>query len=563
MTLANLKIGVRLGAGFGLVLLLMVVLIVTGLIRLAHIGEINDDIIHKQWATSDAAQVINTRTRANVRATLQLFITSDRDKVSALYREIDGNKAIVNDALGQLDRLVSTPEGKNLLADIRESRAAYIGSVDKVAQLIARGERDDAAAMMNAETLPAFDRLQQHVTDMAELQRRRGEERGAQAEQYIVSARDMMVGLGLAAVVIGIVSAYALTRSITRPLNEAVKVAQTVAAGDLTSDLRARSRDEIGQLLEALAKMNENLKKIVGEVRKGTDMIATASSQISNGNQDLSSRTEEQATSLEETVASMQELTNTVKQNADSALQANQLAQSASEVAIKGGAVISQVVDTMAVITGSANKIVEIIGVIEGIAFQTNILALNAAVEAARAGEQGRGFAVVAGEVRNLAQRCAAAAREIKNMIGESVEQVQAGSRLVAQAGMTMDEIVVSVERVTGISGEITAASQAQSAGIEQINQAMAHMDQVTQQNAALVEEAAAGAQLLYGQAGELADLVGVFKLDDVRAEASTKRPDAAPGGTFAVREARKVGSAARMMVERPEAGRDSQWKQF
>ncbi|MFD1561523.1 methyl-accepting chemotaxis protein [Paraburkholderia silviterrae] len=527
MTLANLKIGVRLAAGFGLVLLLMALLVVAGLIRLAHIGEINHEIIHQQWVKSEAAQIINARTRANARDTLELFITSDSDKVAAIYRDIDGNKAAIDDALVRLEQLVQTSEGKNLLADIKESRAAYVASFGKVAQLIAQGQRDAAAAMMNAETLPALDRLQQHVTDMVKLQRRRAEERGAQAAQDIVSARNMMIVLGLVGVLIGIVSAYALTRSITRPLDEAVKVAQTVASGDLTSDVRARSRDETGQLLEALATMNENLKKIVGEVRTGTDMIATASSQISNGNQDLSSRTEEQASSLEETVASMQELTNTVKRNADSALQANRLAQSASAVAIKGGAVVSQVVDTMAVITGSANKIVEIIGVIEGIAFQTNILALNAAVEAARAGEQGRGFAVVAGEVRNLAQRCAAAAREIKSMIGDSVEQVQAGSRLVAQAGTTMDEIVTSVERVASISGEITAASQAQSAGIEQINQAMGQMDQVTQQNAALVEEAAAAAQSLQDQAGKLANLVGVFKLNDVGAQMSMKRPDA------------------------------------
>jgi methyl-accepting chemotaxis protein len=260
--------------------------------------------------------------------------------------------------------------------------------------------------------------------------------------------------------------------------------------------------------------MNSSLVKIVGDVRTGTDSMASASSQIASGNLDLSSRTEEQASSLEETASSMEEMTSTVKQNADNARQANQLAASASEVALRGGSVVAQVVDTMSSINESSKKIVDIIGVIDGIAFQTNILALNAAVEAARAGEQGRGFAVVASEVRNLAQRSAAAAKEIKGLIGDSVEKVDLGARLVEQAGTTMDEIVDSVKRVTDIMSEITCASQEQTSGIEQINQAISQMDQVTQQNAALVEEAAAAAESLQEQAGALAQVVSVFKLD-------------------------------------------------
>jgi methyl-accepting chemotaxis protein len=271
-----------------------------------------------------------------------------------------------------------------------------------------------------------------------------------------------------------------------RPLGHAVTVAETVAAGDLSAQIVVESRDEAGQLMHALREMNASLAKVVGEVRMGTELIATASGQIASGNQDLSSRTEEQASSLEETAASMEELTSTVKQNADNARQANQLAVSASEVAVKGGSVVSQVVNTMGSINASSKKIVDIIGVIDGIAFQTNILALNAAVEAARAGEQGRGFAVVASEVRSLAQRSAAAAKEIKTLIGDSVEKVEEGSKQVAEAGRTMDEIVGSVRRVTDIMGEITAASQEQTSGIEQINQAISQMDQVTQQNAAL-----------------------------------------------------------------------------
>jgi methyl-accepting chemotaxis protein len=294
----------------------------------------------------------------------------------------------------------------------------------------------------------------------------------------------------------------------------ALAAARQVADGDLTGKIEVRSGDETGQLLEALKLMNGSLVKIVGEVRQGTDAIATASGQIASGNQDLSSRTEEQASSLEQTAASMEELTSTVKQNADNARQANQLAVSASSVAVKGGAVVSQVVDTMGAINTSSRKIVDIISVIDGIAFQTNILALNAAVEAARAGEQGRGFAVVAAEVRNLAQRSAAAAKEIKTLIDDSVGKVDEGSKLVGEAGRTMEEIVDSVKRVTDIMAEITAASQEQTSGIEQINQAITQMDQATQQNAALVEEASAAAQSLQEQAQGLSIAVGVFKLD-------------------------------------------------
>ncbi len=318
-----------------------------------------------------------------------------------------------------------------------------------------------------------------------------------------------------------------IARSITRPIGLAVTVAQMVANGDLTSRIEVTSSEEAGQLMQALQQMNHSLIRIVGDVRSGTDTIATASRQIAAGNLDLSSRTEQQASSLEETASSMEELTSKVKQNADHARQANQLAMSASDVAFKGGAVVSQVVDTMASINASSKKIADIIGVIDGISFQTNILALNAAVEAARAGDEGRGFAVVASEVRNLAQRSAAAAKEIKVLIGDSVEKVNAGAKLVDQAGATMDDIVERVKRVTEIMGEITAASAEQTSGIEQINEAIRQIDQVTQQNAALVEEAAAAAESLQDQAGTLAQVVSVFKLDG--ASAALPPPALAP----------------------------------
>jgi methyl-accepting chemotaxis protein len=354
--------------------------------------------------------------------------------------------------------------------------------------------------------------------------------------------RNMLSGGILLFILLTAFFGYFIVRSISKPVLEAVRVARRVADGDLTAHITVNSRNETGQLLQALKEMSDSLARIVGEVRAGTGAVATASGQIAAGNLDLSSRTEEQASSLEETASSMEELTSTVTRNADNAREANQLAASASTIALKGGAVVSQVVDTMRSINASSKKIVDIIGVIDGIAFQTNILALNAAVEAARAGEQGRGFAVVASEVRNLAQRSAAAAKEIKTLIGDSVEKVDAGAKLVDQAGMTMDEIVESVARVTDIMCKITEASHAQTSGIEQINQAISQMDQVTQQNASLVEEAAAAAESLHDQAGSLAQVVSMFKLED--------RDSAVAAEARAIRRAAPVAKA--IAVQRP-----------
>jgi methyl-accepting chemotaxis protein len=389
------------------------------------------------------------------------------------------------------------------------------------------------------------------------------------------SSRILMAAVGAVVMVLGGVLAWLLSRSITKPLSNAVAVARTVAAGDLGSRIEVSSKDETGQLLLALKDMNESLLKTVTDVRSGTDTIATASKQIAAGNFELSSRTEQQAGALEETASSMEELTSTVKQNADNARQANLLASSASDVATKGGAVMTQVVETMESINESSRKIFDIISVIDGISFQTNILALNAAVEAARAGEQGRGFAVVASEVRNLAQRSASAAKDIKNLIDDSMNRVNAGSKLVTEAGSTMDQIVESVKRVTDIMTEIAAATAEQSTGIEQVNQAVGQMDQVTQQNAALVEEASAAAQSLQDQAVSLAQAVSFFQLNGSRHAESPKadpKPfDAKPASlaqqastrAVAVQRVKKEIAAPVSARREPAVTATDEWEEF
>lgn len=418
---------------------------------------------------------------------------------------------LVGEAKSSLDQL----EGKYLEA-LKQYDPAKVDSPQIVDALV-KG--------MDREPTEKIDQIVNFVSERSE-QIREQNRQTAQAQSDLAEKTILLALIILTAVGAGFT--YWIITSVTRPLNSAINIARTVASGDLTTKINVVSKDETGQLMLALKDMNENLMRIVTQVRNGTDAIATGSNEIAAGNLDLSSRTEQQASALEETASSMEEITSTVKQNADNAKQANQLAASASNIAVKGGEVVSQVVTTMGSINEASKKIVDIISVIDGIAFQTNILALNAAVEAARAGEQGRGFAVVATEVRNLAQRSASAAKEIKELIGASVERVDAGGRLVAQAGTTMDEIVDSVKRVTDIMAEIFSASQEQSAGIEQVNQAITQMDEVTQQNAALVEEAAAAAASLQNQAEQLAETVGSFKLDN-RTPVTTQKSRSVP----------------------------------
>lgn len=465
-----------------------------------------------------------------------------------------------------------TPEEEQLANTWIRQWDVYKASRNRTMRLSMAGDFDAALKNVNEDALQKFNAVHETMYALIELQGRVASQEYQQAQNnfdsiFMTSTVSIVVALILA-VVIGMM----LIRSILGPLNEAITIANAVAAGDLTSRINVNSTNETGRLLQTLQQMNDNLIDLVGKVRSGTDSIFTASGEIASGNSDLSQRTEEQASSLEETASSMEELTSTVKQNADNARQANQLASGASEVAVKGGTVVGEVVRTMSEINESSKKIVDIISVIDGIAFQTNILALNAAVEAARAGEQGRGFAVVATEVRTLAQRSAAAAKEIKELISDSVGKVEVGTELVGQAGKTMDEVVISVKRVTDIMAEISAASQEQSSGIEQVNQAITQMDEVTQQNAALVEEAAAASESMQEQAESLLRAVATFKLSQQENTSSPTRYEERRGPNRAANVERLPTSASKEKsvskkpeVQKPLAktGTDSDWEEF
>ncbi|PJM86143.1 methyl-accepting chemotaxis protein [Achromobacter ruhlandii] len=527
LTLGNLSIGTRLTLGFGTVLVLLLALTGLSQYELSQIGGINRTITEQTWTEASAINRIDVTTRANARANLELIVNTDPRAAETLFARIDTNRKVIDQALETLRPLFSTEDERQRLRLLEDVRGRYVKSFQGVGALLKRGERDAARQRLLEETLPLLDSLQDHIIEISRIQAAEMVDASADSRKVIDNAGMLNLILSGLAVVLGGLFAWRVSKSITAPLAQAVSVAETVARGDLGQPIHAVTRDETGRLLRALHDMQDKLAGAVRTIRAGSETISSAAGQIAAGNADLSSRTEEQAASLEETAASMEELASTVKQNADNARQANQLAASASEVAQRGGAVVSAVVSTMGDISASSRKISEIVSVIDGIAFQTNILALNAAVEAARAGEQGKGFAVVAGEVRSLAQRSAQAAREVKTLIEASVSKVAEGAGQAENAGTTMQEVVASVKRVTDIMGEIAAASQEQATGIEQVNRAVSQMDEVTQQNAALVEEAAAAAGSMQDQAHALVRAVGVFRLreDAARREAMVAQP--------------------------------------
>ncbi|WP_300757735.1 methyl-accepting chemotaxis protein, partial [Janthinobacterium sp.] len=476
MHLSNLKIGTRLAGGFGVLLILLIGITLLGISGLKRSNDNLHHIVDINMKKIGLIEEMSTSIHVIARVTRTIALLSDEAEIDRQHLKIPVADTKFNAAYDALDKMSLGAPARTLMTKIKSEVGAVRAANSRFTEL-SRTNKGDAVTVLLKEGIPTTAQLQNTLEEFNELEKARSKTDEEDAAKAYDAAFALMSSLSGLAIGVGLLIAWGSTRSITHPMAAAVKIARTVASGDLTSHIEVTTTDETGQLLQALKDMNHNLASIVGQVRTGTETIATASKQIANGNLDLSSRTEQQASSLEETASSMEEFTSTVKQNADNARQANQLAISASNIALQGGTVVAQVIDTMSSINTSSKKIVDIIGVIDGIAFQTNILALNAAVEAARAGEQGRGFAVVASEVRNLAQRSAAAAKEIKALINDSVNTVDVGAKLVDQAGATMTDIVDSIKSVADIMGEITAASQEQSSGIEQINQAVMQMD--------------------------------------------------------------------------------------
>ncbi|WP_307729935.1 methyl-accepting chemotaxis protein [Massilia sp. H6] len=522
MTQKSLTIGARLAIGYGAVFFLMIIL--TGL-AISRVGQI-DETLNRINEVHSVKQryAINFRGSVHDRAIALRDVVLAADPAAAavptqLIKTLDDNYAR---SAGPMDKLFQELDGisaaeKDALAAIKEQERRTKPLIEQVGALHAAGQAQEANALLAQQASPAFVDWLASINRFIDLQEKLNNEDAAGARAVASGFFGWMVLLCVGAIAAGAIGAWFIARGLLRQLGGqpayAASIVGAIANGDLGVKIETAPNDQ-ASLLFAMKGMRDNLVGIVEQVRNGTLSIASVSTEIANGNRDLSGRTERQAGTLEATAASVEQLTVTVRQNADNARQANALAESASEVALRGGAVVSQVVETMASINASSKKIVDIIGVIDGIAFQTNILALNAAVEAARAGEQGRGFAVVATEVRNLAQRSAAAAKEIKELIGSSVERVDAGARLVDEAGTTMDDIVTSVRRVTDIMADITHASAEQSNGIGQVNHAIGQMDDVTRQNAALVQQATASAAALEAEAERLAEVVSVFRLD-------------------------------------------------
>ncbi|MBI3285926.1 MAG: MCP four helix bundle domain-containing protein [Burkholderiales bacterium] len=520
-----MKVATRLTVGFGLVLSFLLTVLLLGTTHMAQMQTRMEEIANINNVQAKLASTMYLTITERALALRNLILLIEEAEIQIEVTRIKAQAKKYAEAEEKLGKMLSedpnaTLAQKELFQKIKEQAKLSAPFVTQGAELSLQKKNEEAYRLLRYDFRPVQKKWWGMLNEFMSVEEKQNNQAILEAEKAYVSGLTLMYVFGGAALFVGMLAAWMIVRGLLKQLGGepqyAADIAEKIAAGDLALEISVAAHDR-HSMLHAMREMRDGLANIVGMVRSGTDTIATASRQIASGNMDLSARTEQQAGSLEETASSMEELTSTVKQNADNARQANVLAQSASEVAVKGGRVVSEVVGTMGSINASSRKIVDIIGVIDGIAFQTNILALNAAVEAARAGEQGRGFAVVATEVRSLAQRSAEAAREIKKLIDDSVSKVDAGARLVDEAGMTMSEIVSSIKRVTDIMGEIMSASMEQTAGIEQINEAIMQMDDATQQNSALVEEAAAAATSLQDQADHLAQLVSTFKLDSVK----------------------------------------------
>jgi methyl-accepting chemotaxis protein len=522
--LTDLRIGRRLGLAFAISIAFSVLLAAYARTALMHINDELEVMVDDRLVKIAQLEDIKDNVNINAQAVRNVLLVATPEAKRRQLADVDAAAKRTAELFDKLNASLPPGRGREMMDGVVQARALFVASVRKVLDLGMKGETDQARDVLLGETQDVQAKYFTALEALVSLQKDLMHQAAKSTDETVDFAAVAVVVAAATALAVGMAMALLITRSVVNPIQQAVNAAETVAAGDLRLQLTTTRKDEAGQLLGALQRMNDSLVRIVGAVRGNAESVATASGQIAQGNADLSQRTEQQASSLQETAASMEELSATVNHNTDTARQAEQMATGAARVAESGGEVMGQVVDTMEQITTSSRKIADIIGTIDGIAFQTNILALNAAVEAARAGEQGRGFAVVAGEVRLLAQRSAEAAREIKALISASVERVEAGNTLVGEAGRTMGEVVGQVRRVSDLISEISAASGEQSKGIAQIGEAVNQLDQVTQQNAALVEESAAAAESLRVQAGQLAETVSTFKLD-----AATPAKPAAP----------------------------------
>ncbi|MBV8622848.1 MAG: MCP four helix bundle domain-containing protein [Herbaspirillum sp.] len=570
----HLKIGSRLALGFCLILLLATAILLIGLWRMAELESSSEYVIDKKVAAMTTAMSMREAGSELALALRKVVTPTD----AAEGKAEDEHLGKILQAYGRYEKeitaLASSGRGKELLGATSGESKKLFPIVENIRQQVASNNYFDAAQLLKSDFLPAHEKWMGSVAALATFQQDDMKAAHAQAQDSYRKAQIGMLVMGVITLGLGFFLTFVITRSIVNPLKRAGGIAATISSGDLTQEFHDQGRDEAATLVNALGAMQANLASTLNEVKESAAVIAVASHEIARGNVDLSNRTESQASSLEETASSMEQLTSTVQQNAENARQANQLVVSASDYATKGGRVVGDVVATMGSIKESSSKIVDIIGVIDGIAFQTNILALNAAVEAARAGEQGRGFAVVASEVRSLAQRSATAAKEIKQLISDSVEKVDAGGKLVDEAGATMSEIVTSVKHVADIMGEITAASQEQSAGIAEVNNAIAQIDEITQQNAALVEQAAAAAESLQEQSDVLARAVAVFRLRTAQAAApvSPVQPVIKVAAARSVNAPVAVAAAPRPVASLPPAAakgkppalaRDDEFEEF
>ncbi|HUP98006.1 MAG TPA: methyl-accepting chemotaxis protein [Usitatibacter sp.] len=563
MLLRKIRIGSRLALGFGAILAMMVAVALGAVL----LNKMNQDHLTSTIAAASAKEQLAIEMKLvaleQSSAMRNLVLVPDQKAMAAINDRIKSLQESFDAARSRLNSLELSPAEREVIASIAKIDAEFDAPVKEAYEFAIHFRTEDTGNLLLRTIDPLVQRQLAELDTL--VQQQRGAYQEAMESSLVRGARLTWIAIALVAgtLVIAAMFAWALTRSISEPLKDSLKVARRVAAGDLTSSIKVEGRDEAAELLTALRDMNQGLGGIVTQIRTGAESIAVGAGEVAAGNQQLSSRTEEHASSLQQTASTLEQFTTTVRQNADHAKQASALAGSASATAERGGEVVSKVVATMKEVSSSSKKISDIIGVIDGISFQTNILALNAAVEAARAGEQGRGFAVVASEVRSLAQRSAASAKEIRGLIEGSVGRVEAGARLVEQAGKTMDELVASVRKVAEIMNEIASASDQQSSGIEQINRAITQMDTVVQMNASLVEQATAAATSMASQATGLARSVAQFRVEGSAPDAAVPLTHAPEGRRIALGEGQKKGAAERRTQPALAAGEQEDWKEF